>query len=198
MGVPPLPRLELDLRWGTPSPHWDNRRSTWYAAVGMPLAFTQEDFLVVISFTCYYIKQLNSYAPGKLVKQNQYRKQFTTVRSRMPNQWECNQRKLLFALTNATCHIVDSFGIGPNHAISEGKELTAVRLQRNCWCVQGWWNFDEHDNLSSNHSTWKMTKKFKFDQECFGKNTYWRVKNVQIAFEFVINVSLDENRKFIP
>ena len=31
---------------GTYAPPQDNRWSTWYAAVGMPLAFTQEDFLV--------------------------------------------------------------------------------------------------------------------------------------------------------
>ena len=32
---------------GVPPPVQDNRWSTWYAAVGMPLAFTQEDFLVL-------------------------------------------------------------------------------------------------------------------------------------------------------
>ena len=40
-------------QWGTP-PGWDSRWSTWYAAVGMPLAFTQEDFLVI---TCERQKQ---------------------------------------------------------------------------------------------------------------------------------------------
>ena len=44
---------------GTPSVQ-DNRWSTWYAAVGMPLAFTQEDFLVFNSFwafvlVCFYL-----------------------------------------------------------------------------------------------------------------------------------------------
>ena len=38
-GVPPV-------RGYPPSPLQDNRWSTWYAAVGTPLAFTQEDFLV--------------------------------------------------------------------------------------------------------------------------------------------------------
>ena len=36
----------LDLGWGTSPPCLNNRRSTCYAAVGIPLAFTQEDFLV--------------------------------------------------------------------------------------------------------------------------------------------------------
>ena len=49
LGDPPHPS---DLAWGVPQ--WegvshlvqDNWWSTWYAAVGMPLAFTQEDFLL--------------------------------------------------------------------------------------------------------------------------------------------------------
>ena len=57
--VPPLDRQGITSRGtpqaaGTPPPPTaggipplqDNRWSTWYAAVGMPLAFTQEDFLV--------------------------------------------------------------------------------------------------------------------------------------------------------
>ena len=47
--------LQLDLAGGVPNggvPDWGyptsgNRWSTWYGAVGMPLEFTQEDFLVV-------------------------------------------------------------------------------------------------------------------------------------------------------
>ena len=46
-GVPPP-------RQGVP-PVQDNRWSTWYTAVGMPLAFTQEDFLVIIGKT--YIRR---------------------------------------------------------------------------------------------------------------------------------------------
>ena len=40
--------LPPDLGWGTP-PTWDIA-STCYAAGGMPLAFTQEDFLVEFEF----------------------------------------------------------------------------------------------------------------------------------------------------
>ena len=39
----------LDLRWGTP-PRQISIASTCYAAGGMPLAFTQEDFIVPILF----------------------------------------------------------------------------------------------------------------------------------------------------
>ena len=50
MGVPPIPRLDGGTYppwqgWGNPRIQ-DNRWSTWYAAVGMPLAFKQEDCLV--------------------------------------------------------------------------------------------------------------------------------------------------------
>ena len=58
-GIPPL-----DLGWGTPQPGTgylpltrsgldraaQRTASTWYAAGGVPLAFTQEDFLVVFFF----------------------------------------------------------------------------------------------------------------------------------------------------
>ena len=45
-GVPPLARTG----WGTPHPpiRQSSIASTCYVAAGMPLAFTQEDFLVVI------------------------------------------------------------------------------------------------------------------------------------------------------
>ena len=56
-GVPYLRYLPpIGPGWGYPNGGWvphliqDNRWSTWYAAVGMPLAFTQEDFLVIHSF----------------------------------------------------------------------------------------------------------------------------------------------------
>ena len=57
-GIPPpwtwdgVPRPDLtwgtppDLTWGTPPPRRISIASTCYAAGGMPLAFTQEDFLV--------------------------------------------------------------------------------------------------------------------------------------------------------
>ena len=60
-GTPPqvLPPIRPS-RGGTPAgvggggcyPTTGNRWSTWYAAVGMPLAFTQEDFLVLLAFVC--------------------------------------------------------------------------------------------------------------------------------------------------
>ena len=53
-GVPssrgyPLPRQGAPHQ-GVPLPVQDNKWSTWYTAVGMPLAFTQEDFLVQFVF----------------------------------------------------------------------------------------------------------------------------------------------------
>ena len=52
-GVPPLPRPGQDggggyPRWANPPlpPVQNSRWSTWYAAVCMPLAFRQEDFLI--------------------------------------------------------------------------------------------------------------------------------------------------------
>ena len=44
-GTPP--QGGYPVRWGGGVPGQDNRRSTHYTAGGMPLAFTQEDFLVL-------------------------------------------------------------------------------------------------------------------------------------------------------
>ena len=64
-GTPPdLGRGTLpppDLRWGTPPPTWDIA-STCYAVGGMPLAFTQEDFLVkyMHTFSLVALYQIHS------------------------------------------------------------------------------------------------------------------------------------------
>ena len=53
-GVPPWQGVPSTGR-GYPPPRYrttDDRWSTWYAAVGMPLAFMQDDFLVVIGVRC--------------------------------------------------------------------------------------------------------------------------------------------------
>ena len=64
-GVPPC--LDLDLGWGTPPSgsgprmgypppfSWDNRRSTRYPVSSMPLAFTQEDFVVKQAFFTHHL-----------------------------------------------------------------------------------------------------------------------------------------------
>ena len=53
---PPLSHLAGGYPcWGG-YPTSGNRWSTWYAAVGMPLAFTQEDFLVKIKFSILFKK----------------------------------------------------------------------------------------------------------------------------------------------
>ena len=57
-GTPPWVPPIRPGRGGTPAggyPTSVNRWSTWYAAVGMPLAFTQEDFLVCHNFVLYPI-----------------------------------------------------------------------------------------------------------------------------------------------
>ena len=64
-GVPPLDMGQgtpPDLGWGNPPQTWDGVpppgiASTCYAAGGMPLAFTQEDFLVYLYF--HYLKSKN-------------------------------------------------------------------------------------------------------------------------------------------
>ena len=46
-GIPPWVSPLSDLAGGVPLPGvYPTSSSTWYAAVGMPLAFRQEDFLV--------------------------------------------------------------------------------------------------------------------------------------------------------
>ena len=60
-GTPPWVPLS-DLAGGYPKggyPTLDNRWSTWYAAVGMPLAFTQEDFHVHMS---YFVCELSTFS----------------------------------------------------------------------------------------------------------------------------------------
>ena len=47
---PPQVPLPLDLAGSRGYSTSGNRWSTWYATVGMPLAFTQEDFLVFVVF----------------------------------------------------------------------------------------------------------------------------------------------------
>ena len=47
-GTPPRVPPPVDLCRGLPQRGGTPPSSTWYAAVGMPLAFTQEDFLVIL------------------------------------------------------------------------------------------------------------------------------------------------------
>ena len=63
MGYPPWPGQDAGVPWpgmGFPQPGQDNRWNAQYAASGMPLAFTQEDFLLVLIvshnliFCCIY------------------------------------------------------------------------------------------------------------------------------------------------
>ena len=51
-GAPPWPGLDVGGTWGTPHPpiRQSSIASTCYVAGGMPLAFTQEDFLVIQFF----------------------------------------------------------------------------------------------------------------------------------------------------
>ena len=50
---PPNPGIRPGW-WGGGTPHWNSIACTCYAAGGMPLAFTQEDFLVHILFYLIY------------------------------------------------------------------------------------------------------------------------------------------------
>ena len=89
-GTPPSDLARGYPTMGTP-PVQDNRWSTWYAAVGMPLAFTREDFLVL-----RYILAFNT--PSLLNLQYTFSvSSFTSSNWNIP--WE-NEDTVLFSPSN--------------------------------------------------------------------------------------------------
>ena len=58
-GTPPQSRSQVRRGGGTSNWNWNSMACTCYAVGGMPLAFTQEDFLLFLSYP--YIRHLQTY-----------------------------------------------------------------------------------------------------------------------------------------